>query len=186
MDLKTPYEQMIAAVSKFRAYENTVDFINCSFAFHYFCDTVEHLRNIIKFIAQLLKLGAVFTFTVLNGEKVFGVLGSNTEYNFGEIDGSANKYVIKRMYNGTKLAEVGQTIGIKLPFTDKIYEEPLCNINYVIKEFKTHGFVLDANNSFDVYLSDFQSENRPMYNQLSAIDIAYISMHSVVAVRKVK
>lgn len=185
MDLKTPSDVEIERVKKFGAYVDNVDFINCSFALHYFCDTAENLRNLITFIRSMLKKGSKFAFCVLNGAAVFERLSNVAKYNFSDIDTSTpDKYVILKKYAGTKLADFGQTIGIKLPFTTEIYEEPLCNLNYVIKEFKAQKFTLEYNNSFSTYLNEFQSANRVMYNQLSPVDISYISLHNVVVVRK--
>lgn len=186
-DLKSPADTIIANITKFGAFENTIDYINCSFALHYFCDTVDNIRNIVKLVGKLLKRNGVFTFCVLNGAEVFKRLANIKVYNFSDVDtDTPDKYVIMKKYSGSVLADVGQTIGIKLPFADAPYTEPLCNIAYVIKEFKAAGFALESNNSFATYLSDFQSANRIMYNSLTPTDHAYIALHNVVALKLVK
>jgi hypothetical protein len=94
------------------------------------------------------------------------------------------KYGFEKRYNSNKMANVGQKIAVKLPFTDTWIEEPLVNINYVIKQFTKHGFALELNNNFMDKYDDFSNAFKDL--KLSPEDKKYIELHQYLSFRKIK
>lgn len=184
-DLKEPYEKLIQLAHGFAFDEGNIDGMVCNFAFHYFCDTSENLRNMVIGISKMIKKNGIFIFTTMSGELVFNLLkktGTNNEWSCYE--DTVKKYSIKKHYTGKTLANVGQKISVKLPFSgDEYYEEPLCNLKHVIGVFEKCGFKLEANTNFDCCFNDFAKKFKM---HLSADDKKYISLHHFVVLRKTK
>lgn len=183
-DLKTNYEELMKRISEFGVESGNVDAVMSNFAIHYFCDTLANLQNIIKLVSSLLKVGGIIVFATMSGAKIFNLLGKNDEWTAKE--NGVIKYAIKKLYKGDKLANVGQNIAIKLPFTDEMYEEPLCNIEFVIKQFELHGFKIEMNRSFADDLGNLRKDNKNLYGQLTDDDKAYIDLHQYISFRKMK
>ena len=97
----------------------------------------------------------------------------------------APKYVLRKDYDG-KFAKFGQMISVKLPFSNEMYSEPLCNIEYVISVASRYGLDLEQNSSMDTYMEKFKKADRGLYDRLTADDIFYNSLHSFVTLRKIK
>jgi SAM-dependent methyltransferase len=185
LDLKTPADIIRDRVLQFGVNVGGVDGIVCNFALHYLCDTTEHLRNIIEFNSRMLKVGGVFIFTVMSGEKVLQLLRDVPKGGQWEVrEGELAKYTIKRLFDSPTLAAAGQMISVRLPFTDQLVDEPLCNIANVVKVAGTYGFELESDSCLDVYLDQFKQANRELHDKLTADDIAYIKLHHFITLRK--
>jgi SAM-dependent methyltransferase len=203
-DLKTNYKELTADTDKF-VVPATCDGIVCNFAIHYFCDNIQNLRNLLQYIHSMLRVGGVFIFTTLNGNKVFEKLASvqkDGQYEINDtesdnaqsgehdtetsVEPSGAKYIIKKLYSSNKMAPCGQNIAVRLPFTDELREEPLANIEAIVAECERMGMELELNEPFDVYLRQFEAADRTLYSKLSSGDINYIGLHQFVSVRKVK
>jgi len=189
-DLSTDWKQLIDRMKYFNISNGTVDYINMSFAIHYFCDSPAKLTNLLQLVSNLLKIGGYFSVTVMNGQRVWTLLKDIDQNETWMLNDDINnttttKYKIKKLYSGKTLSETGQTISVALPFTDEMYEEPLCNITYLIKQAGSLGLKVDLNEQFDTYLPDFQKVNQVMYNQITEADKQYISLHQVVGFRRV-
>ncbi len=186
-DLKMPYEDLIAATFQFGTKPEMIDGIICNFALHYMCDTIEHIRNVLLFCARMLKVGGVFVFTVLDGASVFEVLNGLTRGETWQLqENNIVKYAIRKEYVGAKLSSSGQMISVKLPFSDTMYEEPLCNVSAIISEAAKLGFAMELNDSMSTYLEQFARANKPMFERLSPGDKQYIGMHRYVCLRRVR
>jgi hypothetical protein len=150
----------------------------------------------VELIAKLVRKGGIFIFTVMDGERVFTQCAESGKYII--IENNTTKYAITAKYTGKKLANTGQLIDVKLPFSATPYTEPLCNIDYVIKEFTNSGFALELNNNFDDKLAEFAEDKRKTggtkienlpaifsnYEELSTGDIDYIKLHRYVSLRR--
>jgi len=183
-DLKTPVAELIEQTEKLNFMRSTIVAMNSSFVFHYLCDNTDSLRNVIQYIKAMLKPGGTFSFTTLNGESVFNTLKSTPhgeQYQMPE--NNIIKYAFKKLYVGDALSDIGQKISVKLPFIEEMVEEPLCNINYVIKEFEKHGFSVELNYSLSKQLDAFKEANIAMYNNLTPVDLTYIGLHQYVLLR---
>lgn len=187
LDLKEDHQTNITAMGRVNIYPETFEYANCSFAIHYLCDNVKNIRNFATLANKMMKLNSVLTISVMNGEKVFKELeGLKTGESLKMVEGDVAKYEIRKKYSGTTIAPTGQLIEIFLPFTDVMYEEPLCNITYLTKEMKIHGFSLEMSGSFSDYLDQFETANRVMYEQISDVDKSYIDLHQYMSFKKTK
>jgi hypothetical protein len=155
VDLLEPYKNTIAAINNVYTLQN-IDLIMCNFAFHYFVKDKESIENICKLINYYLKKNGRLVFTSFDGQKIVDLLKQNN----GEwiiYDNDQIKYGIKKMYNGDKLLDAGQKIGVKLPFSSsKFYGEYLININVIEKELSKFDIILDASESFSKYMNDYK------------------------------
>jgi SAM-dependent methyltransferase len=186
-DLKEPHSKLFQKVYEFAINQDMIDGIVCNFALHYLCDTIEHIRNILQFVALMLKTGGVFIFTVMNGRKVFDLL---KDYKTGGIwkseQDNVTKYAICKKYTGDKLSASGQQISVLMPFSNEMYDEPLANIDTIIDEAKKLGFVFELNESFASFSDKFAKTNKTLFDRLTPDDKKYIDLYSYVTLRLVK
>lgn len=183
-DLKT--EGLVEKVYRYGINPGMADGIVCNFALHYLCDTVEHIRQILKFNATMLRTGGLFMFTVMDGEKIFGLLSKlATGAQYTIVENGVIKYAVKKLYRGDKLAATGQNIAVKMPFTDEMYEEPLCNVTMVIAEATRLGFALELDSSMTTHMGKFEQANSTLYAKLTEQDKEYIALHRYITLRKV-
>jgi len=184
-DLTTDYRALAGRFEGFNYHHGGVDAVVCNFAMHYLCDTVDHLRNVIKLANVMLRVGGVFMFTVMDGRRVFDALRDVPKGSSWTLkEGGVVKYEIRRDYAQDRIANVGQMIAVRLPLADELYTEPLCNLEYVNSELKKHGFMAEIDESFTQMLSVFAKVRPDMYERLSPEDLAYIDLHQYVVVRK--
>lgn len=188
MDLHNDYNKCIDSTHQFGLNQELVDGIVCNFALHYIaCDTIEHMRNILKFNVRMLKIGGIFMFTVLNGVKVFELLKPlRTGQQWEVKENGVVKYAIKKLYSGDKLSNTGQKISVLLPLADEMYEEPLCNIDALIGEAQKLGFEVEVSISFGSKMAVFEKCAKPLHLILTDDDKKYIDLHQIVTLRKMK
>lgn len=186
-DLNSPYKDTLASIYQFGINLGIVDGVICNFALHYFCDTLEHIRNILQLCSRVLKVGGLFIFTVMDGKSVFDTLKSQpTGSTWSVKEGEITKYAIKKLYVGDKLTTAGQMISVMLPFSDTMYEEPLCNVDVVISEAEKLGFAVELNSSMTSYMNKFAHADRTLHDRLSPDDKSYISLFKFVSLRLIK
>lgn len=186
-DLKTPYKELIASTFQYGLNPSMVDGIICNFALHYLCDTIEHIRNLLMFNARMLKIGGVFIFTVMDGKSVFELLRDvPTGQRWESRERGVLKYAIKKNYVGNKLSSSGQMISVLMPFSDEMYEEPLCNIEVVIAEAARLGFEVEMNASMVTFKEKFARADRALYDRMTEEDFKYVSLYKYVSLRLVK
>jgi len=179
-DLTEDPKLVLDNIEKYGIVLGTVDGVVCNFAFHYFCDNALHVKQLIEVIKKLLKIGGIFIMTVMNGERVFNKLQTSPDKkSFILVEDGTEKYIIKSRFSGSKLANTGQTIDVKLPFANDLYSEPLCNTEFIIKEFSNNGFSLELNNNFIDQINKFDKK-------LSEQDQEYIKLHQYISLRKIK
>lgn len=184
-DLKDKAETVMSHIEKFGFKKGEADFVMMNFAIHYLCDKTENIRNLAKLVNYVLKKGGVFVFTVMSGKSVFNAI---KDINYSEslkfTENNVVKYEIKKLYKGTELSDVGQSIAVKLPFRDDLVEEPICNIDHVISVFEKKGFDLQDNSSFSDMLHMFEKSKRDEFHKLSDDDIMYSTLHNYVVLKK--
>ena len=186
-DLRKDSAALVSDVYQFGAYPGEVDCVVCNFALHYLCGRIEDLRNLLMFNATMLKTGGVFMFTVMDGAAVHELLKPYKEGQTWESrEGDVVKYAIKKKYDSAKLLPAGQMISVLLPFSSEMYDEPLCNIDTVIKEAKALGFEPEENSSMDTMFEDFAKVDSGMYSKLTDEDKKYIALHRYVTLRLVQ
>lgn len=182
-DLTLPYCDLAAQVSRFGYVAGNATAAICNFAFHYLCDTDAHIKNILAFLSRQLAIDAHFIFTTLNGRKVFKLLSNSAEWEYSP--NNIPKYKFTREYSGKSLANAGQLIKTLTPISRELMTEPLCNIEYIIKEATTKfGFALVENNSFAQYKDHFSHNS--LSSQLTQEDWQYFDLWEYVVLKKVK
>ncbi len=186
-DLTEDADGLVKRMEQFGLNPGIVDAVVCNFALHYMCDSAEHLRNVVRLANTLLRTGGIFMFTVMDGQRVFDLLKPLAK---GESwilhEDNAVKYQFIKQHDGDRIANYGQMIDVKLPMTDELYREPLCNVANVVKVAEKHGFAAEINDPFTQYIGDFVRVRRDLYERLTAEDKQYIGLHQFVILRKLK
>lgn len=186
-DLKTDYKQTVDRMRQFGIHEGIVDNVMCNFAVHYLCDDKNNLYNFFQLCAVLLKTNGLVMVTTMAGARVFDLLNDILQNQSWESrEGETLKYAIKKLYNAKTLAKFGQKIAIKLPFSDEMYEEPLCNIDALVQTARKCGLEVELNDNFDKYIKQFEKVDKGLYDRLTDEDKKYIGLHQYLTFRKVK
>jgi len=150
------------------------------------CDQIENLRNLLQFVARMLKVGGVFYASVMSGAAIFDLLRN---LKLGESwicrEDDVPKYELKKMYVGDKLAKTGQMIHVRLPFTSELVPEPLCNIDNLITEAARLKLAVEINDSMGAQLSAFSKLDQNIYSQLTDDDKFYIGLFTSISFRRV-
>jgi hypothetical protein len=183
-DLTTDSETLMAGMTQYGIVRGGIDGIVCNFALHYLCGTVENIHNFLGLNSALLKIGGVFMFVVMSGQKIFELL--KDEQTWESRENNRVKYAIKRKYSGSVLTPAGQVISVLLPFAPDMYDEPLCNIEFILAEAENYGFEVVTNSSMSAYMDQFGRADSGLAAKLTPEDKKYIDMHSYVVLRKAK
>jgi hypothetical protein len=77
-------------------------------------------------------------------------------------------------------------ISVLLPFSDEMYQEPLCNIDNVVAEAGKLGFELELCSPMTTYMDKFSRADRALADRLTDEDKKYIDLHSYVSLRKIR
>lgn len=185
-DLTTDFGETLKRMEQFRLNPGIVDAVVCNFALHYLCDSADHLRNVMKLANALLRTNGVFMFTVMDGARVHELLKPLAKGESWTLkEDKAVKYQFVKQYEGN-FANYGQMIDVKLPMTDELYREPLCNVGNVVEVAKKHGFAAEVNDPFTQYMEDFVRVRRDLFERLTPEDKQYIALHQFVILRKQK
>jgi hypothetical protein len=148
----------------------------CNLAMHYFIRTIDELTNFVSFVKSMLPKDGIFMYTTFNGLKVFNLIAKTGEWS--EVIDGVTRYKITRKYKNTQFGEFGQTIGVKLPFTDDdMYDENLVNNAFINSAFGEMGFKVVKEGSFADFLPLFKSENAQVYNLLNHADKQFIDLY---------
>ncbi len=185
VDLKLPYTTLLNITSEFGIHAGIVNGVICNFAFHYMCDTMVNLQNILTYVSKALTLGGRFMFVVMSGEAIFKMIENiETGQQWQSWENGVIKYAIKKLYTNKKIDKTGQMISVLLPFSDKMYDEPLCNIDVVLREAKKLCLVPIVNESFIQHIPRFEKLVPAMFKQLTEEDKKYIALFRYVILEK--
>lgn len=192
-DLMWPASDLIADILQFGIGENLTDGVVCNFAFHFMCSSQIYCRNLLLLVSRLLRTGGHFMFTVLNGQKIFELLRGikydgewTSENREDSVSGQTligPKYKIIKRYNGSEMAPFGQFIKIKVPFSDEMLEEPLCNIDEVIKMarlFHLQPVEIRDMHCDSVSANDANHRASNLNYNLSNEDSQFVDLHTMV------
>lgn len=185
-DLKQPADTLVKLTAQYGINPGIVDGVVCNFAFHYLCDTIEHMREILLFNSRMLKTGGKFIITIMNGQKVFDLLKPIATGQTWKVEQDGiPKYGFVKKYTGDKLTTSGQIISVLLPFTDEWLDEPLCNVDTVINEARKLKLEVELNGSFSKYMDQFKHADRSLYERLTNIDKDYIELFHYLSFTKI-
>ena len=166
---------------------SSADVIICNFAFHYLCQNVKTCQNVLSLLRDMSSTSkdTYFIMTVMDGKKIFELLKDKKEgQSWTVTQDGIEKYLIRKDYDDDKLESFGQKISVKLPMTTKLYQEPLCNLDAVIKEAEYFGFHVISQESFGTFGPMYMTENPKMYSLLSKDDMDYCALHSLIVFRR--
>lgn len=162
------------------------DVVSCQFALHYFFSSSETVLQMIKNVADSLKVGGYFIGTAFDGKRIFDALkklrvtksnptpkleGRNDDDElmwYIEKDYDEKKFLISKPNYGMKIKVFISTIG-----TENI--EYLINFKYFVKIMKKNGFTLVSSKPFselyDTYLKDAMEKSNSKYSRLNLNDM---------------
>ena len=156
-----------------------MNFIMSNFSLHYMCcGTTDQMKNLISLVTSQAVDKTIFAITVMDGQKVFDKLKTvKTGDSYQIIEDDIVKYSIRKNYAGDKLAPVGQSISVKLPFSDEMYDEPLVNCDVLIEEFEKAGFNKCEDYPFTRKLNAFKKVYSYIHTSITTQDKEYIELH---------
>jgi len=181
-DAGNAYTGTLEKIEKFGMKRDGADAVICNLAFHYFCGSVEAIRNVIALMRSCLKVGGLAVITILSGDAIHKKLTSASipdggTWDIMEGEPETRKYSIKKMYSSDRLEDAGQRIGVLLPFSNgAYYEEYLVNIEYLTKEFTDRGFSVVSNSSIEKSIPDFEARARSVATGLTPGDREYLTL----------
>lgn len=188
-DMTSDYESILSRIyNVLNVQKDNIDSVICNLSIHYYIYTNSLLTNFINFTNSLLKPNGYLVITCFFGEAIFDLLKNLDEgQTWTTYDNEVIKYSIKKMYSSTKLENMGQKIGVVLPFSrGEYYEEYLVNTEYLITELKKYGFKLVGKKSVSNILPDFKLQNPSISSNLSNDDITYLSLYGELEFQKGK
>ena len=184
-NLKDNYESLLMKIYDLGYKAHSKNACVCNFALHYMCDTSENIKNIIELIDHLLPIGGLFVFTVMDGRAVYDLLkGLEKGQKWVAEENGAEKYCIQKLYGPGKMADYGQNIAVKMPFSNEYYEEPLCNVEYLIKLFMAKKYAVELNCNFLEKKDSPETTSTGIVRKLTEIDKDYIKLQKYVTLRK--
>lgn len=158
------------------------DLLVCNLALHYFTKTLPEMMNFASLLKSLMPSGSMFMYTTFDGKSVFDLLRQTGEW-VAHVEGSV-KYRIVRKYVNDTFSEYGQTIGVKLPFTnDEMYEENLVNVANFNMILCQMGMEVVSNGSFSDMFELLRSQQAPLWRKLSEDDKKFISLYQYTILR---
>lgn len=167
---------------------NHIDAIMCNLSIHYYIYTPDLLTNFIKFVSNLIKPNGKLVITCFFGEEIFKLLSNLEEDQTWTVyEHEVVKYSIRKMYSSKRLEQMGQKIGVVLPFSKgEYYEEYIVNTDYLTKELKKYGFNLFSKTNVSNIISDFTLKNTSVASNLTKDDISYLSLYGELVFQKSK
>lgn len=198
-DAGAPHAETLAKLEALGAPRGGVDALVCNLAFHYFCGSVETVRNFVALARGLVKPGGLVAITGFRGEAVHAALvgapagagvppGGTWDISEPPAPGAppALKFSIRRDYSSDTLEAAGQRIGVLLPFSDgSYYEEYLVNTRAVAAEFAARGFTAAGDTSLATLIPEFETRNRTAA-ALTPGDRAYLGLFCELVFRRGK
>lgn len=177
LDLSESYKKNIKDLHDLPIPKHGMDVIICNFAIHYFMGKEEDIQNLLLFMSHFLKPDGRFIFTCFDGQRVFDYL--RTEDTMIWREGSTMKYSIQRRYQSDQITDLGQKIGVVLPFTNRqYYEEYLVNLQTITSMLSKLGLQKEISDSFGTLLPKFKKVNAKEYHHLTEQDKEFVSLYS--------
>lgn len=115
----------------------SADVVSCQFAIHYFFGSEEHLSTFCQNIAQLMKPGALFVGTCMDGKLVEERLNASKGLLRGTIDENV-VWQIKRLYDPKDPEKLGRKISVYLDTINQTLDEYLVDMNRLQSELASH------------------------------------------------
>lgn len=193
-DLNTPALETLAQIENrgIPVPIGQVDGVVCNLSIHYLMTDLDTLKNIVKLVNKFLRPGGVFIFTTFDGQRIFKLLekldiGESwdlLENDPNNINSNDIKYSLRKNYKD-KTWKMGLTVGVIHPFSGgNYYDEPLADINQIIKLFEENEFKLVQRGSFADWHEKYSKFNPKWSDMLSDNDKKYDTLYTYVSLIK--
>jgi hypothetical protein len=188
-DLTNPYKKTADKVKSIMGFpEKGADALVINLAIHYFCGTVKHIQNFIHLCASLVAPDGTVSLTAMFGETVHKLLMDNNVDTGGawkKYQGDVMKYSVRRDYKTDTITDVGQKIGVLLPFSvGEYYTEFLVNTEYLATQFDLLGFDMVERVPFNEYFEIYKARNPSRYKMLTPEDLEFLSLYGKMTFKK--
>lgn len=166
------------------------DAVISSFAFHYFCKSIADVEHIFELMSDALTKTGVIIITTMDGEHVFDELKKHGGViTLSEPDTSIPKYKIRALYDTaveTTIRDFGQMIQVSVPFSDELYDEPLCNFTAIRKIAEQVGFNVAESIDYgaDSLFQLLQKADSKIARELTTIDRIYTGFFATYVFRR--
>lgn len=187
MDLNQSYSLTAESINYITGNNKPImEFVMSNFSFHYLCCTSDnYLMNIIGLLKTQVAEKGIIAITIMDGVKIFDRLKTIKQGEYYKIiENGVEKYSLKKNYAGTTIAKYGQTISVKLPFSNEHYDEALVNIPVVIDAFAKAGFEEIENYEFKSKIAAFKKINKTNYSSLTSQDLEYIDLFRALVFKR--
>lgn len=169
------------------------DAVVSSFSFHYFCKSRDMVEQVFTTMSEALNDEGLIIITTMSGESVFDLLRQNGGiWKRSEPGATTPKYEIRALYDisESQIHDFGQMVRVSVPFSDELYEEPLCNFTAVGNVAVEHGFTAikifrhDAQSILSLFAyadSKLSSELTTLDREYSGLFMTYVFKRNKVA-----
>lgn len=155
-----------------------VDMINFSFSFHYLCQSEDMVARIFNAMDAVLSAQGIIVITTMDGARVFERLRTQ------QTTGTKYRIELCNAQKDEKMRAFGQMIRVSVPFSDEMYEEPLCNFGAVDRVARNAGFVRAETRNHGDNIELFSRADPQISRDLSAEDREYSALFTSIIYRR--
>ena len=150
----------------------------CNLAIHYFMANESQMKQFGILVSTIIDKG-MFMYTCFDGQTVFDLLKDGS---WTDMDGQTTpKYILEKRYKSTKFIP-GLKIGVKLPFSNELYDEYLVDIKKMNDIFVRLGFKVERCNTLDYYFEEIEKKHKTL--KLNESDKFYLSLYQCTIVKR--
>jgi hypothetical protein len=188
-DLSKDYTGIAKKITNIEGYPvNGANAMVINLAVHYMCDTTDHITNFVKLCEHLVAPGGKVVITAMFGDLVHKLLMDNnieTGNAWSKYQDGVMKYSIRKDYTSKEMVDVGQPIGVLLPFSvGDYYVESLVNTDYLVSLYNDHGFDLVEKVPFSKYFKIYETQSQSRFRQLTPDDLEFLSLYGEIILKK--
>ena len=188
-DLSKNYEEIVKKITGINGYPtNGANAMVINLAIHYMCDTKAHITNFVKLCEHMIAPGGKMVITAMFGDLVHKLLMDNnieTGSAWSKYQDGVLKYSIRKDYTSKEMVDVGQPIGVLLPFSvGDYYVESLVNTDYLVSLYNDHGFDLVEKVPFSKYFKIYETHSQSRFRQLTPDDLEFLSLYGEIILKK--
>ncbi len=185
-DLSKDYTEIAKKITNIEGFPvNGANAMVINLAIHYMCDTYDHITNFVKLCETLVAPGGMMVITAMFGDLVHKLLMDNGGNTWSKYQDGVLKYSIRKDYTAKEMVDVGQSIGVLLPFSvGDYYVESLVNTDYLISLYDKHGFDLVEKVPFSKYFKIYETHSQSRFRQLTPDDLEFLSLYGEIILKK--
>jgi hypothetical protein len=178
VDLNQNYASVLGEISEFPLPKKgefyQFDAVVMTFALHYIVKDLDSMNNFADLVDSTLKVGGVLILTLMNGKRVYDLIGRNRSW-----ESPDKRYSIKKLYpDNTKWTDFGLKISLIHPFSaGEYYEENLVGIDGIVNVFTKRGYKVRQDGSFLDYIGNFEKFNNEMFQKMNNFDKIYSGLY---------